>query len=151
MHTSLRAPCSPQSSCHYAPAWNESSPYGRLLSQGRMALIKACEEPRVTGDKFYWELTCKNEGAMQSQLLPDGIDGLNCDKVAKMDGEWRTFLLAVPRLYVGELSWQPASPAYLLTAFIHGLTDWEHLNTPEFLSISMPSLKCPPFITSISS
>lgn len=69
-----------------------------------MALIKACEEPRVTGDKFYWELTYKNEGAMQSQLLPDGRDGLNCDEVAKMDGEWRTFLHAAPCLYLGELS-----------------------------------------------
>lgn len=41
-----------------------------------MALIKACEEPAVTGDKFRWELSYKNEGAVQSQLLPDGIEGL---------------------------------------------------------------------------
>lgn len=57
-----------------------------------MALIKACEEPAVTGDKFHWELSYKNEGAMQSQLLPDGMKGLNSEEVAKMDGEGRTFL-----------------------------------------------------------
>ena len=69
-----------------------------------MALIKACEEPRVTGDKFHWELSYKNEGAMQSQLLPDGIEGLNSDEVAKMDGERRTFLHAASHLYLRELS-----------------------------------------------
>lgn len=65
-----------------------------------MALIKACEEPTVTGDKFHWELSYKNEGAVQSQLLPDGMEGLNGEEVAKMDGEERTFLHASPRLYL---------------------------------------------------
>ncbi|KAK5598652.1 hypothetical protein CRENBAI_006493 [Crenichthys baileyi] len=98
------APYSPQSSCHYVPPPNEPSPYGRLLSQGRIALIKPCEEPRVTGDKFYWELTYKNEGAMQSQILPDGMEGLNYNEMAKMDGKRRPFLYAAPRLYPRELS-----------------------------------------------
>lgn len=69
-----------------------------------MALIKACEEPTVTRDKFRWELSYENEGAMQSQLLPDGIGGLNSGEVAKMDGEKWTFLHASPHLYLRELS-----------------------------------------------
>lgn len=76
MHTSLRAPYSPQSSWHYKSAWNEPSPYRRLLSQGRMALIKACEEPTVTGDKFHWELSYKNEDGAQSQLLFKWDEGI---------------------------------------------------------------------------
>lgn len=51
-----------------------------------MTLIKACEEPTVTGDKSQWELSYKNEEAMQSQLLPDVEQGLNSDEVAQMDG-----------------------------------------------------------------
>lgn len=86
-----------------------------------MALIKACEEPTVTWDTFHWELSYKNEGAMQSRLLPDGIEGLNSGEVAKMDGEERTSLHASPYLYLGELSGEQACPAYLLRAFIHGL------------------------------
>lgn len=70
-----------------------------------MVLIKACEEPTVAGDKFRWELSYKSEGAVQSQLLPDEIEGLNSEEVAKMDGEKRTFLHASPHLYLGELSW----------------------------------------------
>lgn len=69
-----------------------------------MALIKACEEATVTGDKFHWELGYKNEGAMQSQPLPGGIEGLNSEEVAKMNGEKRTFLHASFRLYLRELS-----------------------------------------------
>lgn len=87
MHTPLSAPYSPQSSCHYKPAKNEPSSYRRCLSQGRRALIKACEEPAVTGDKLTWELSYKNEGAMQSQLLPDWTEGLKSEEVATMDGE----------------------------------------------------------------
>lgn len=62
-----------------------------------MALIKACEEPTVTGDKFHWELSYKNEGAAQSQLLPDEIEGLNSEEVAKMDGgEKDIFYMPLP-------------------------------------------------------
>lgn len=41
-----------------------------------MALIKACEEPTVTGDKFHWELSYKNEDAAQSQLLFKWDEGI---------------------------------------------------------------------------
>lgn len=70
-----------------------------------MTLIKACEEPTVTGDKLHWELSYTNEKAMQSQLLPDVEQGLNSEEVAKMDGAKRTFLYASPHLYLRELSW----------------------------------------------
>lgn len=70
-----------------------------------MALIKAWEEPIVTRDKFRWELSYKNEGAMQSQLLLDEIEGLNSEEVAKMDEGKKTILHASPHLYLRELSW----------------------------------------------
>lgn len=69
-----------------------------------MALIKACEQPTVTGDKFHWELSYKNEGAVQSQLLPDETEGLNIEEVVKTDGEKGTFLHASPHLYLRQLS-----------------------------------------------
>lgn len=69
-----------------------------------MALIKACEQPTVTGDKFRWELSYKNEGAVQSQLLPDETEGLNIEEVVKTDGEKETFLHASPHLYLRQLS-----------------------------------------------
>lgn len=77
---------------------------------------------------------------MQSEPLSDGMEGLNSEEVTKMDGEKRTLLHAFPRLYLRELSWALAWPAYLLRAFIHELTDWQRFNRPGLLPPGMPSL-----------
>lgn len=48
-----------------------------------MPLIKACEEPIVAWDSFEWELSYKDEGAVQWCRLPHETVGLNAKEVAK--------------------------------------------------------------------
>lgn len=78
---------SPQTSCGDRLPKNKLSSYRRWLSQGGMALIKACEKPTVTRDRFLLELPYKKEGAVQSQHLSDETEGLNSEEVVKMDWE----------------------------------------------------------------
>ena len=60
---------------------------------------------------------------MQSQLLPDGTEGLNSEEVAKMDGEKRTF----PTRFSPSLPHRAvaiAGPACLFIESFHSCVDW---------------------------